>query len=204
MTYQYTYSPISHNSCWYDEGSGPLPHAKFHMNFADDNKLEWRKKGLFDKYQVYRKVYPANEPVEYPCFVLRIDGTDYAALEALKTYAACCDEPLSGELHTYIENLNRPKTDEEILNEADDILFMKVEGVSSDQWEVLRSALDIARRESVKSEASPNISVLKEIIDTVVPEPKKPAGPEVWEHVVWDTRRKIRADFLSRLKMMEH
>jgi hypothetical protein len=215
MTYQYCcsqsgipFGPSGNQEIsWYDEGTGPYPSAKPNDKVGEHYpkvKLTWREKELFDKYQVYRKAYPANEPVEYPCFVLRIDGTDSAAISALITYAYHCDNPLSDELKKYIYSLSKKKTDEEILDEADDILSMHVEGVSDDQWEVLRSALDIARRESVGSETSPDISAFRELIDTVVPEPKNPAGPEVWEHVVWDTRRKIRADLLSRLKMMEH
>jgi len=41
--------------------------------------------GLRDKYLVLRAEDAS--PVPYPCFVLRIDGRDRAAIDALRAYA---------------------------------------------------------------------------------------------------------------------
>ena len=42
-------------------------------------------KGLHGKYIIHKA--SDSQPVDYPCFVLRIDGTDRAAIAALEAYA---------------------------------------------------------------------------------------------------------------------
>ena len=54
--------------------------------------------GLFQKYVVRRRVgdlmltFDPGEEVPYPTFVLRIDGEDPAAMEALRAYAMATDD----------------------------------------------------------------------------------------------------------------
>lgn len=43
------------------------------------------EEGLHGKYLIHKAV--DNTPVTYPCFVLRVDGRDKAAIAALRAYA---------------------------------------------------------------------------------------------------------------------
>ncbi|QGT54432.1 hypothetical protein b3_0188 [Synechococcus phage B3] len=114
MTKQYYYTDKgSYSSSWHDEGAGPLPtiHPGSKVGgfslFWRDNDLsntdKTEPKGLYRKYNVLRK-HDAN-PVQYPCFVLRVDGQDKAAIKALITYANNCDEPLATELRAYVTSI---------------------------------------------------------------------------------------------------
>lgn len=55
-------------------------------------------RGLFAKFVVHRRLdrdvldFDPGAPVPYPVFVLRIDGEDPAALEALRTYCMATDD----------------------------------------------------------------------------------------------------------------
>ncbi len=81
--------------------------------------------GLFSKYVVHRRQeedtmnYGPDNEVPWPSFVLRIDGEDSAALEALRTYAlATEDDDLAFDIarelgdatlsnHLYLRRLDR-------------------------------------------------------------------------------------------------
>jgi hypothetical protein len=59
------------------------------------------KKGLHGKYIIHRS--RDGSPVDYPCFVLRLDGSDPAAMAAMRTYAEdpACPPELAGDLAVY-------------------------------------------------------------------------------------------------------
>jgi hypothetical protein len=103
-----------------------------------------KTRGLYDKFIVLYKE-DAN-PVNYPCFVLRIDGTDHPAMEALRTYALKCPEPLSTSLLQHIENTPLKLTDQQVIEKSDYILDMCVEGVTDEQYAILQQLLDLAKQ----------------------------------------------------------
>jgi hypothetical protein len=59
------------------------------------------KKGLHGKYIIHRS--RDGSPVDYPCFVLRLDGSDPAAMSAMRAYAEdpACPPELAGDLAVY-------------------------------------------------------------------------------------------------------
>lgn len=101
-------------------------------------------KGLHNKFIILHR--QNDTPVQYPCFVLRIDGTDPIAIEALKTYATMCQEPLSSDLFEHIKNTPIKLTAQQIIEKSDYILDMYVEGVSNEQYAILRDLLELAKR----------------------------------------------------------
>ena len=219
-TFQYSHSG-SLKPVWYDEGTGPYAPMKY-GNYIDPNSrtilpITWREKpmpeeskeGLFDKNTVYRNEGLTEVRVNYPCFVLRVDGTDTAAMNALSTYADHCDEPLATELREHVRNTPIRENDEEFLDDAEYMLNFETEGLTDDQYETLKRVIMMARESLQKNTGSlentekPVGEVLRELVELVVPAPER-CGSEVWEHVVYDTRRRIRADFLSHIKMMKY
>jgi hypothetical protein len=62
--------------------------------------------GLHGKYAIQKA---DGQPVDYPCFVLRIDGTDRAAIAALRAYAMAtrCFE-LKTDLFKLVDSLTVP------------------------------------------------------------------------------------------------
>lgn len=62
--------------------------------------------GLHDKYMIFRR--SDETPVHHPCFVLRIDGTDEAAMKALREYAnhTTCRK-LAADLHHHVDHIAR-------------------------------------------------------------------------------------------------
>ena len=71
------------------------------------SRIRWRwwaadhKKGLHGKYIIHRSC--DGSPIDYPCFVLRIDGSDPAAMAAMRAYAEdpACPPELAGDLAVY-------------------------------------------------------------------------------------------------------
>jgi hypothetical protein len=59
------------------------------------------EKGLYGKYIIHRS--RDGSPVDYPCFVLRLDGSDPAAMAAMRAYAEdpACPPELAGDLAVY-------------------------------------------------------------------------------------------------------
>lgn len=102
-----------------------------------------KTKRLYNKFIVLRK--DDDTPVKYPTFVLRIDGTDPIAMEALKTYAEKCDEPLSSSLFKHIEDTPIKLTPQQIIDKSTYILDMYVEGVDDTQYAILQDLLQLAR-----------------------------------------------------------
>jgi hypothetical protein len=148
MTYQYLDEGV-----WYDEGTGKLS-AAHHRAQGYSADLEWREKpmacknktkGLYDKFMILRKE-DANF-VDYPCFVLRIDGTDPIAMNALKTYAEKCDDPLSSSLLEYIQNTPIKLKPEQIIDKAGYIIDRSlIEGISNEEYSVLEDLLELAKQ----------------------------------------------------------
>jgi hypothetical protein len=65
--------------------------------------------GLHGKYIIYRASDEA--PVPYSCFVLRIDGTDGAAMRALEAYAlATRDQALKSDLMRLVDRYRNSST----------------------------------------------------------------------------------------------
>jgi hypothetical protein len=64
--------------------------------------------GLHGKYIIYKA--KTGEPVDYPCFVLRIDGEDPAAITALRVYASCGENvELQKDVCQYLAALPHPE-----------------------------------------------------------------------------------------------
>lgn len=112
-------------------------------NSEIENPLQNTTKDLYAKYVILRK--KDDTPVQYPCFVLRIDGTDPIAMEALRTYALKCDEPLASSLLKHIEDTPIKLTSQQIIGKAAYILNTCVEGVSDDEYDILQELLELAK-----------------------------------------------------------
>jgi hypothetical protein len=68
--------------------------------------------GLHGKYIIHKA---DGQPVEYPCFVLRIDNTDPAAIAAIIAYAMATDNSeLRMALLYHADSFNMPTSDVEI------------------------------------------------------------------------------------------
>jgi len=60
--------------------------------------------GLHGKYIICKA--DTGKPVDYPCFVLRADGEDLAAIAAIEAYAsATCNANLRKDLHSLAQRL---------------------------------------------------------------------------------------------------
>lgn len=165
------------------------------------------KEGLFDKYFVLKGDH-TGVPVDFPCFVLRVDGTDSAAMSALSTYADHCEEPLATELRELVKNTPIRQNDEEFLDDAEYMLNFEVEGLTDDQYETLKVVVMMARESLEKNTGSlentekPVVEVLRDLVNLVVPEPGEPALSSYAEGAC-NVQRAIRAEFLMLIKMME-
>ncbi len=87
------------------EGDAPHEHRRLmqEIDAALSAAPQQEPKGLHGKYIIHRST--DGSPVEFPCFVLRVDGADDAAMAALQSYAKhpSCPPELAADLAEQVQ-----------------------------------------------------------------------------------------------------